>query len=308
MRAVRSIHGEPTLVDVDEPSGDWPLLEVRSASICGSDLALLSWGLPVTIGHEIAGTIGGKAYCVEPTLHCGTCDQCRIGATQRCRGSATHGLLGVAFDGGLADRVRVPADCLVPLPEGLPVADASLVEPLAVCWHGLNKVSATPGERLLVVGGGAVGLLAVAAARAMGLEADLEARHPHQREAGERLGAGSPRGEYEIVVEAAGTDSAMAMCLDRAAPGGRVAVLGADHGNRAIPGIPWLLKELTLTSTLCYSRGEVHEFARAAEVLAADPQIAATVVTHRFPLDDVAEAFRVAQDRGSGAIKVVVEP
>jgi threonine dehydrogenase-like Zn-dependent dehydrogenase len=308
MRAVRSIHGEPTLVDVDEPTGDWPLLEVGSASICGSDLALLSWGLPVTVGHEIAGTVDGKRSCVDPTLHCGTCDQCRVGATQRCRGSATHGLLGVAFDGGLADRVRVPADCLVPLPEGLPVADASLVEPFAVCWHGLRKVSATSGERLLVVGGGAVGLLAVAAARAMGLEVDLEARHPHQRDAGERLGAGTPRGEYEIVVEAAGTDSAMAVCLDRAAPGGRVAVLGADHGNRAVPGIPWLLKELTLTSTLCYSRGEVHEFAQAAEVLATDPQIAATVVTHRFSLDDVEEAFRVAQDRSSGAIKVVVEP
>jgi len=308
MRAVRSIHGEPTLVDVDEPAGDWPLLEVGSASICGSDLALLSWGLPVTIGHEIAGTVDGKAYCVEPTLHCGTCDQCRIGATQRCRGSATHGLLGVAFDGGLAERVRVPADSLVPLPEGLPVADASLVEPFAVCWHGLRKVSAAPGERLLVVGGGAVGLLAVAAARAMGLQADLEARHPHQREAGERLGAGSPQGEYEIVVEAAGTDSAMAACLDRAAPGGRIAVLGVDHGNRSVPGIPWLMKELTLTSSLCYSRGAVHEFAQAAEVLAADPQIAATVVTHRFSLDDVEEAFRVAQDRSSGAIKVVVEP
>ncbi len=308
MRAVRSIQGEPTLIDVDEPSGDWPLLEVGSASICGSDLALLSWGLPVTIGHEIAGTVDGKPYCVEPTLHCGTCDQCRIGATQRCRGSATHGLLGVAFDGGLADRVRVPAESLVPLPEGLPVADASLVEPFAVCWHGLRKVSAAPGERLLVVGGGAVGLLAVAAARAMGLQADLAARHPHQRAAGERLGAGSPQGEYEIVVEAAGTDSAMATCLDRAAPGGRIAVLGVDHGNRSVPGIPWLMKELTLISSLCYSRGAVHEFAQAAEVLAADPEIAATVVTHRFPLDDVGEAFRVAQDRSGGAIKVVVEP
>ena len=63
------------------------------------------------------------------------------------------------------------------------------------------------GEQVLVVGGGSVGLLAVAAARAMGLEVDLEARHPHQNSAGERLGAGSADGEYDIAVEAAGTDS-----------------------------------------------------------------------------------------------------
>lgn len=309
MRAVRSIDGRPTVVDVDEPSGDWPMLEVRSASICGSDLALLSWGLPVTIGHEVGGTIDGKAYCVEPTVHCGVCDQCLIGAPQRCRGSDTHGLLGVAFDGGLAERVRVPAECLVPLPENLPVEDASLVEPLAVSWHALRKVSAAPGERVLVVGGGSVGLLSVAAAKGMGLEVDLEARHPHQKAAGEQLGAGPPHGEYEIVVEAAGTDSSLASCMDHAAPGGRIAVVGVSHGSRAVPGIPWLMKELTLTGTMCYDRGRGgHEFAQAAQVLAADPQIAATVVTHRFALADAAEAFRVAADREGGAIKVVLQP
>ena len=72
------------------------MLEVGSASICGSDLGMLSFGLPVTIGHEIAGTVDGQGYCVEPTVGCGQCDQCRGGSPQRCRGSAPHGLLGVA--------------------------------------------------------------------------------------------------------------------------------------------------------------------------------------------------------------------
>ncbi|WP_293311900.1 alcohol dehydrogenase catalytic domain-containing protein, partial [Mycolicibacterium sp.] len=181
MRAVRSVAGMPTVVEADEPAGDWPLLEVGAAGICGSDLTLVGWNLPVTLGHEIAGTIAGKAYCVEPTVRCGRCDQCLIGAPQRCRGTDPHGLLGVAFDGGLADRMRVPQQCLVPLPDGLAVRDASLVEPLAVSWHALRAVHAVPGERVLVIGGGSVGLLAVAAARAMGLEVDLDARHDHQR-------------------------------------------------------------------------------------------------------------------------------
>ncbi len=309
MRAVRAFGGEPTVVDVDEPTGDWPILEVGAVGICGSDLTLLRWNLPTTLGHEIAGTLGGRAYCVEPTVRCGDCDQCRIGQPQRCRGSARHGIIGAAFDGGLADRVAVPQDCLVPLPDGLAVSDASLVEPLAVSWHALQKVSATPGERILVVGGGSIGLMAVAAARTLGLDVDLEARHDHQREAGERLGAGTPNGEYQVLVEAAGTDSALADCVRWAAPGGRIAMAGFAQGDRRVPGLAFLMNELTMVGCSCYDNGAGgHEFALAAAALAADPEIAATVVTHRFPLADAAEAFRVAADRASGAIKVVLEP
>lgn len=309
MRAVRASGGEPTVVNVDDPTGDWPILEVGAVGICGSDLTLLRWNLPTTLGHEIAGTLGGQAYCVEPTVRCGDCDQCRIGQPQRCRGLARHGIIGAAFDGGLADRVAVPQDCLVPLPDGLGVADASLVEPLAVSWHALQKVSAMPGERILVIGGGSIGLMAVAAARALGLDVDLAARHDHQREAGERLGAGTPTGEYQVLVEAAGTDSALAECVRWAAPGGRIAMAGFAQGDRRVPGMAFLMKELTMVGCSCYDNGAGgHEFALAAAALAADPEIADTVITHRFPLADAAEAFRVATDRASGAIKVVLEP
>jgi threonine dehydrogenase-like Zn-dependent dehydrogenase len=308
MRAVRSVDGEPVVVDVDEPRGDWPLLEVASASICGSDLTLLGWNLPVTLGHEIAGTLDGRAYCVEPTVRCGNCDQCRVGATQRCRGPAAHGLLGVAFDGGMAERVAVPPECLVELPAGVSPADASLVEPLAVSWHALRMVSAAQGERVLVVGGGSVGLLAVAAARAMGLQVDLDARHEHQRNVGERLGAGTPDGRYEVIVEAGGTDSALAACVRRAAPGGRIAMVGVSHEDRRLPGIPFMMNELSLIGCNCYDSRSGREFDSAATVLAADPKIAEAVITHRYPLSEAAEAFRVAADRSSGAIKVVLEP
>ena len=309
MRAVRAIAGQPTVVEVDEPDGGWVLLDVGAVGICGSDLTLLKWNLPVTLGHEIAGTVGGRAYCVEPTVRCGDCDQCRMGATHRCRGSAPHGIIGAAFDGGLADQVRVPKDCLVPLPDGLSVSDASLVEPLAVSWHALQKVSAVQGERVLVIGGGSIGLLAVAAARALGLDVDLESRHDHQRAAGERLGAGAPHGEYEVLFEAAGTDSALASCVRQAAPGARIAMAGFAQGDRRVPGMGFLMNELTMIGCSCYDNASGgHEFAQAAAVLAADPDIAATVITHRFPLSDAPEAFRIAADRSSGAIKVVLEP
>ena len=309
MRAVRAVDGAATVVTTGEPTGDWPVLDVGSASICGSDLTLVGWNLPITLGHEIAGTLDGVAYCVEPTVRCGDCDQCAKGATQRCRGSAPHGIIGVAFDGGLADRVAVPRECLVPLPEGLPVQDASLVEPLAVSWHALRRAGAEPGQRVLVVGGGSVGLLAVAAARAIGLEVDLEARHNAQHAAGERLGAGTRAGQYDITVEAAGTDTALSRCVRATTPGGQIALVGMATEDRRVPSIPFVMNELTLIGCNCYDNaaGE-REFASAAAVLAADPEIAATVITHRFSLDDAAEAFRVAADRASGAIKVVLTP
>ena len=309
MRAVRSIDGQAAVLQLDDPISDWPVLEVASTSICGSDLTLLGWNLPVTLGHEIAGTLDGRAYCVEPTVRCGRCDQCLLGAPQRCRGETPHGIIGVAFDGGLADRVAVPPECLVALPDGLDVRDASLVEPLAVSWHALRKVAAAPGERVLVVGGGSVGLLAVAAAAAMGLEVDLDARHDHQRAAGERLGAGAPRGQYDITVEAAGTDTALATCVRKAVPGGRIALVGMAADDRRVPSIPFVMNELSMVGCNCYDNGAGgHEFAQAAAVLADNPDIAATVITHRFALDDAAEAFRVAADRASGAIKVVLQP
>lgn len=309
MRAVRMAGGVPALMNIEEPSGDWPLLQVRSAGICGSDLTLLPSGLPVTVGHEIAGTFDGKRYCVEPTVRCGVCDQCLVGATQRCRGTAPHGLLGVNFDGGLADQVRVPTECLVPLPEGLPIEDAALVEPLAVCCHALRRVSVSPGDRVLVVGGGSIGLLAVAAARALGLDVDLAARHPHQTEAGHRLGAGTPAGEYDVVVESAGTESSLATCVERVAPGGRVAVVGVSAAARPIADIAFMMKEISVVACTCYGHGDHgRDFTQAAGIIAANPQIAATVITHRFPLADAAEAFRVAADRAVGSIKVVLQP
>jgi len=159
------------------------------------------------------------------------------------------------------------------------------------------------------VGAGSVGLLAVAAARAMGLEVDLEARHDAQRAAGERLGAGAPAGQYDITSEAAGTDTALARCVRATTPGGQIALVGMATGDRRVPSIPFVMNELTLIGCNCYDNatGE-HEFASAAAVLAGNPDIAATVITHRFPLDEAAEAFRVATDRGAGAIKVVLMP
>ena len=178
-----------------------------------------------------------------------------------------------------------------------------------MAWHGVRVAAIAPGERVVVVGGGSIGLLAAAAVAQSGHAVDVETRHPHQRSAAEVVGAGAPSGEYDVVIDAAGSESGLARCAELCAPGGRVVLLGVYHGLVPAPGGITLIKELSWIGAMAYGRHDgIREVDEAAALLAARPDVVRAVITHRFPLDDVAEALRVASDRASGAIKVVLEP
>ena len=271
MRAVRNTERGVEVVDAPDPTGRGVDVRVRSAGICGSDLHMIGFGpSPMTLGHEFAGMLDdGSPVAVDPTTPCGTCDQCTSGARHLCRTGA--------------DRV--------------------------VAVHGLRVAELTGGERVAVVGAGAIGLAAVAALQPVAGTVGLVARHDSQRAAGERLGATEASGEYDVVVEAAGTETALERACELCTPGGSVLFLSTHWTPVPIPGLPALMKELTFRWSYTYgAHGASRDLDAAAELLATNPEIAATLITHRFPLADAAEAFRVAADRAAGAIKVVIEP
>jgi threonine dehydrogenase-like Zn-dependent dehydrogenase len=221
-------------------------------------------------------------------------------------------LLGVGRDGGMAEEVLVPQRALVPLPRGLALRDASLVEPLAVALHGLRKAGLRGGTRVAVVGAGTIGLCATAIAVDAGADVTLVARHDHQREAGERLGArvGEPEPDSDLVVEAAGSPAALERAVTLCRPGGSV-VLVATYwdGKLELPAFATCLREITIVPSSLYGRtGAERDVDLAATLLARRPEIAATLITHRFPLDAAVEAFACAAARSAGAIKVVLEP
>lgn len=310
MRAVRVGANGVEVMDVPAPAGDGVRVRMRSAGICGSDLHMLAHGatMGVTLGHELAGELAdGTPVAIEPLAPCGACADCVAGDYNLCR-AAPAMIVGIMRDGGMADELLVPPRCLVPLPAGVPVRDACLVEPLAVCLHGLRKVGLTGAQRVAVVGGGSIGLLAVAAARAAGATVGLEARYDAQRAAGERLGARPIDGEYDVVVECAGSDSAVQRVCEFARPGGTVILLSSYWGPLTLPAMLVMLKELRLQPSSMYGRhAGGRDIDGAAALLAAAPDIAAALITHRLPLDAAAEAFRLAADRRAGAIKVVLE-
>jgi threonine dehydrogenase-like Zn-dependent dehydrogenase len=311
MRAVRHTENGIEVVDVPPPVDDGRVrVLVRAAGICGSDLHMLTWGpMPATLGHEISGHVDdGTPVAIWPLTPCGTCDRCVAGEASQCR-SATSTLYGLGRDGGMADELLVEETCLVPLPAGLDVADAALVEPIACSMHALRRARVRGDERVAVVGGGAIGLGAAAVARWMGCAVDVAARHEGQRQAAARIGAGTEAtGEYDVVVDAAGTDSSVAACFDLLRPGGTVALVASYWEPVQFPQF-FTVKEPVVVGSNMHGHDETgRDMDAAAQLLGDMPEVAPAMITHRFPLDHAAEGFSVAADRAGGAIKVLLEP
>lgn len=311
MKAVRIADGKPVVTDVPAPTGDGVDVRVRAAGICGSDIHMLTWGVNSTLGHEFAGELpDGTRVAVEPLTPCHQCPNCRSGRYHHCT-SGTSQIIGIQADGGMAEMVRVPESALVPLPAAVAIEDASLVEPLAISVHGVRRVGLTGNERVAVVGGGTIGLTAIAAARATGAQVDLHARHDHQKEAGARLGAGEvdTSSQYEVVIDAAGTTSSFELSVNLTQTCGRILVVSTPWDGMTLPGMSMCLREIDLIPSSFYGRaGPSRDVDTSAALLGANPEIARAIITHRFPLDAAEEAFRVAADRKAGAIKVVLEP
>jgi threonine dehydrogenase-like Zn-dependent dehydrogenase len=312
MRAVRHTENGIEVVDAPRPEPDNGRVQVtvRAAGICGSDLHLLTWGpMPKTLGHEVAGHLDdGTPVAIWPLVPCGTCDRCEAGEVSQCR-TATSRLYGLGRDGGMADEIAVEEQCLVPLPAGLDVADAALVEPVACSLHALRRAGLRGDERVAVIGGGAIGLAAAAVARWTDCTVDLAARHEAQRHAAGRVGAGTePAGEYDVVVDAAGTDSAIKASFDLLRPGGTLALVASYWEPVQFPQF-FTIKEPIVVGSNVQGHDETgRDMDAAAHLLADMPEVATAMITHRLPLDNAPEAFSVAADRAGGAIKVLVEP
>ncbi len=312
MKAVRCCNKTVIVADVPAPQGDGVRIKIRSAGICGSDLHLLDseFAPAATLGHEMAGIAeNGQAVAIEPMAPCGHCDFCQTDDYHLCRNSF-DGLYGVSRDGGMAEEIIVPARCLVPLPSGLPVADACLIEPLAVASHGLRLAAVRPRARVAIIGGGSIGLCALAACRDKGLTTDVLARHDAQRRAGEALGAGlQASGEYDLVIDCAGSASAVNRCIELCKPGGTLLLLATYWQGLDLNAIGLCMKEIRVVPASMYSKhGAIRDIDDACALLDRNRILASLMISHRYPLSAAPEAFAQAADRAGGAIKVVLEP
>lgn len=325
------------LVDINRPSPlpGTVLIQVGSVGICGSDLHVyrnVPDRLPMPRGHEYAGKIVelgdgvdasllGKQVTVDIFLNaaCHKCQFCQSGNYLHCQSRP-----GPITEGGFAEYVCVNADAVFPLPDGVDIELGALTEPLAVSVHAVRKLSLAPSSVGVVVGGGSIGLTALAALIDAGVERVIViAKHQFQRDMAMKLGA---HAAFSIDDEAAfssvfaeqpfGADFAIeavggaAHSIEYAAkflgPLGQLAVLGAFHpGVRQVETFPLMFKEISVIHSNCYGKSDgKYDFEVALDILSRQGELLRKLITHRFPLKSIAHAFTVADDKEEQSIKV----
>ena len=299
-------------VEQPQPGAGEVLVRVRNVGVCGSDLHFYRGEFPLPpnfcLGHECSGEVAalgdgvtgfapGDRVALELFKVCLVCPQCRSGNYHLCPSRKANGL---TIPGGLCEYMAVPSYALYKLPPEVDFELGALVEPLAVAVHGIKLVDLKFGERVAVLGAGTIGLMTLAVAKALGASyIGVTARHPHQKAMAEALGADAVFSDEPAGVAA----------LNVVAVGGRISVLGAFTAPVQIHPIMFFLKEARVVGSNCYGRaGRQSDYEIAIEIMRRNAESLRRAITHRFALEDVAQAYATADDKSSGAIKVTITP
>ena len=320
------------------------VLRVATASICGTDLRILGGhhrmypdGTIRIPGHEVVGTVAeigaglagytlGQRVFVAPNMGCGHCRECVSGANNLC---ANYDAIGITLDGGFAEYMRVPAQAVLqgnvmPIADDVDAAVAALVEPFACVLRGQNALRIQPGDVVLVIGAGPIGIMHTKLARARGAGRVIVSEMGADRAAqAARMGAHrvvvpteadlkavideESRGRgADVVIVAAPVHAAQETAIELAAIGGRINLFGGlpkDRPHIQLDSNRVHYKELVVTGTTACSTADCRQ---AAELVNAGVVDLSDLVSQRFPLSEAVAAFAAAADRKS--LKIVLEP
>ena len=330
---VRRGEGNVELLDVEEPSpvAGTALVRVRAAGICGSDLMILhdrfpGYRVPVTLGHEFAGeieevghnvtglSVGDRVACETHAYVCGRCDYCRSGAYNLCQSRLGF---GYGVDGAFAKFVVVREAIIHHLPEGVGTREAALLEPLSVVVNALTRNSRLlPGESVLVIGPGPIGIISLLVAKMSGCDVTVSGteRSSKRLSIAESLGAdevvtdstvsgGHMENRFDVVVIAAGEPSTFETALKCCKPGGRVVHIGESTAKATFMFSLIDRKNITVNGSFSHN-WPVWE---KAILLAKEGKVnLRPLITHEFALEEWKSAFSVAESKEG--MKVLLRP
>lgn len=310
------------------------LIRVAVAGICGTDLHAYHGkhpfiALPIVPGHEFAGVVealgpgvpegrlapGGKV-CVEPSLVCGRCFRCREGRYNICEELK---VIGCQTDGAFGEYIAVPWEKVIPIDGAMSFKDAAMLEPLAVGVHAVKLGRVAAGQRILIIGGGVIGLLLAQAARAAGAVvavADIaEARLQMARSLGiphaihsatqplrEAVRAIHPDG-MDVIFECVGLPATVRQAIEAARKGSRIVIVGVVNDEVLLPVNLIQDRELELLGDLMYTK---EDFNDAMQLVVGGGVQLKPLQTRTFPIREVQQAFEFA-DSSKESFKVFID-
>ena len=298
---VHIYHGEPGSADVNPPV------------VLGHEYS----GEVVEVGEGVTGFAVGDHVTVDPNIYCGHCVYCQNGKKQLCPSMEA---IGVTRDGGFAQYSLIPASQAFKLEPTVPWEAAAMAEPLACCLHGIDLAGIQVGDKVCVVGGGAIGLLMVQLAKLSGAsQIVLSEPNEKRRQVGLQLGANAALdptrtdaqeafaqvldGGANVVIECVGNVPAVKSAFQFAGKGATVLLFSVPKVDATfdLPLFDVYKKELTIKGS--FVNPDTH--ARAVALINSGKVDFGPIITHRFPLDQLPEA--IAMQMSDASIKVVVE-
>jgi len=327
-------------IDIPQINEDEILIKVKACGICGSDArsyfngAHERYKIPVILGHEVAGEIFqigknvdgfkvGERVTVAPIYGCGKCSFCVSGEENICEKVV---VFGCNFDGAYAQYMRIPAQgirrgVLVKIPDGLPNEEATLIEPFSCCLHGILRAGVKPGDSVVVIGAGPIGLAHLTLLKILGSGKVIIGDIVNKRlERAKKFGADVTVNSKEdnlplkvreltkgkgadSVIVAAPSKEAVEDGLKMVRRGGRVVIFGGCPTNSLIQIDPNSIhySEIIVTGSI---DSTIDDFRRTVQLISRVNL--KPFITHRFPLKEIHQAMQVMKDKKG--LKVILVP
>lgn len=312
------------------------VIKVESCGICGSDIHYWDSGEPkgLIMGHEFAGTVVdpgnredlkvGDRVTGLPISPCGKCEACKTGNPQFCKSTWVNAVgLSASFPGGYAEYTKVHPEMVRKLPDEVSFDEAAMVEPASVSLHATNLADIKVGEKILVVGGGIIGLMAVEFARKEGASyiAVAEA-NPKRGKKATTVGSADEffdvrddkvveklievsGGGFDTVIECCGNSAAITEAIMAVKPGGKIILVGVSLGAVTVPLTVSVMAEVTLQGAIAYTE---REFDDVIELIKEKKLDVKKFIDDIIPLEEANDAFMRLTSGKDDAVKIIFHP